>query len=254
MKSKSKIYAVSGKGGTGKTTFMALTLRTMIKKGEDDIIVLDADPATNIGEAVGINVKKTIADVADELREELNKRTTVNKQRFIEGKLMGEILEEDDEFDLLAMGSIEKDGCYCFINSILRQVIDGLITSYKITLADMPAGLEHFNRRTLQDVDTLFIITDPSKMGLNTALRIKELSQKLKIKIKKIILIGNRVTPDIAPILEEFAQKNGFQYGGTVPDDPAIQKANLNGTSLLKLTESPAAQKIEEIIDQYLYN
>ncbi|MFX0061939.1 MAG: ArsA-related P-loop ATPase [Candidatus Hermodarchaeota archaeon] len=254
MKSKSKIYAVSGKGGVGKTTFLALTLKSLIKNGSPDIIVLDADPAANIGEVVGLHVPKTIADIADELKVEIEKRTTVDKQRFLEGKIQSEILQEADEFDLLAMGSIEKDGCYCFINSLLRQAIDGLVASYDIALADMPAGLEHFNRRTIQDVDILFIVTDPSKMGLNTALRIKELTQKLKINVKNLVLVGNRVSPDIEPILQEFAQTNGFKYGGSIPNDSIIQQANLKGISLLELEDSPAVQKIEQIVNQFAYD
>ncbi len=252
MKSKSKIYAFSGKGGVGKTTFLALALKTLIKNGSPDIIVLDADPATNIGEVLGLDVPKTIADIADELKIEIEKRTTVDKRRFIEGKIISEILQEADDFDLLAMGSIEKDGCYCFINSILRQAIDGLVSEYEVALADMPAGLEHFNRRTIQDVDVLFIVTDPSKMGLNTALRIKELTEKLKINVKHLVLVGNRVPSEITPILQEFAQTNGFKYGGSIPNDSLIQQANLTGTSLLELEDSPAAQKIEQIINQFI--
>ncbi|MFX1255725.1 MAG: ArsA-related P-loop ATPase [Promethearchaeota archaeon] len=253
MTSKSKMYAVSGKGGVGKTTFLALTLKSLIKNGSPDIIILDADPATNLGEVVGLDVSKTIADIADELKIEIEKRTTADKRRFIEGKIQ-EILQEADEFDLLAMGSIEKDGCYCFINSLLRQAIDGLVASYDLALADMPAGLEHFNRRTIQDVDVLFIVTDPSKMGLNTALRIKELTQKLKINVKNLVLVGNRVSAEITPILQEFAQTNGFKWGGSIPTDLLIQKANLEGTSLLDLEDSPAAQKVEEIVKHFAHN
>ena len=46
--------AVGGKGGVGKTTLAALIVRGLLKKGKGPILVVDADPNTNLPEAVGM--------------------------------------------------------------------------------------------------------------------------------------------------------------------------------------------------------
>jgi CO dehydrogenase nickel-insertion accessory protein CooC1 len=51
------LITVSGKGGTGKTTFLTLALKSLIQaEGEKtDILVIDGDPDSNMPDVLGIN-------------------------------------------------------------------------------------------------------------------------------------------------------------------------------------------------------
>lgn len=114
---------------------------------------------------------------------------------------------------------------------------------------DMPAGLEHIARRTDRNVDHLYVITDASKMGLLTALRIKKLSQKLKIEFREVYLVANRVTEEALEYIQQYAEKNGLNLVGHIPTDPFVQEYNLLGRSLLELPkDSSAYQSVYEIL------
>ena len=131
-------------------------------------------------------MKKTIGDVREEL---LNERDTyskaTDKQLLLEYKVMG-ILHEGEKFDILAMGRPEGPGCYCSVNHQLRVVIDTLSKNYDVCVVDAEAGLEHMSRRTVRDVDTMLVVTDASKKGLDTAKRIKKLAEDLEIKFNNL--------------------------------------------------------------------
>ena len=77
-----------------------------------------------------------------------------------------EILLEEVGYDLLVMGKPEGSGCYCFVNNLLRAVMDKTTTNYDLILIDTPAGLEHFSRKTIPDLDDLIVVTDESRRGL----------------------------------------------------------------------------------------
>jgi CO dehydrogenase maturation factor len=114
---------------------------------------------------------------------------------------------------------------------------------------DMPAGLEHIARRTDRNIYHLYVITDASKMGLLTALRIKELSQKLKIEFREVYLVTNRVTESALEYIQQYAEKNSLNLVGHIPTDPFVQEYNLVGKSLLELPkDSPAYLSVREIL------
>jgi CO dehydrogenase maturation factor len=115
---------------------------------------------------------------------------------------------------------------------------------------DLPAGLEHITRRTSRSVDLMYVLTDSSRMGLETAARIKKFTEKIeKDKIEKIVLIGNRVSPEIGDRIKAKAEEIGVEYGGSVPNDEVLAKLNMEGRSLLELPEdSEAFQAIRKIL------
>jgi CO dehydrogenase maturation factor len=198
---------------------------------------------------LGTPVKKTVGDVCCNLLDRMSQLPPdFNKKSHLESQLF-EVLYEGDSFDLLVMGALEREGCFCYINTALTSILDNYIQNYEYTLMDMPAGLEHIARRTDRNVDHLYVITDASKMGLLTALRIKQLSQKLKIQFRKIYLVANRVAESALEIVRQYAENNGLNLVGHIPDDPLVQEYNLVGKSLLDLpNESSAYKAVREII------
>ncbi len=256
MKRKNRIIAVSGKGGVGKTTTSGMIIKYLTSKLPlPAILVIDVDPDTNIPDILGIKVNRshTVGGIAQELRERINKgklEPAFDKASYLEGKTF-EIIVELEKFDLLVMSKSEGEGCYCFINSAISGILDTIQEGYDFILIDTAAGLEHFSRRTMKDIDDLFIVTDASGMGLKTAERIIELTKELTLQVKKIHIIGNRFSEENEPFLFDHFANTGENIDvlGSLPVDPTIQKFNLTGKSLLDLDEmNPAYQKLQAFL------
>ncbi len=249
------MIAVSGKGGVGKTSVLALLLKSLIDSGEDNILVVDGDPDSNMPDVLGTEVNGTIAEITDQLRKEIESTQSsplLQKDRYLDAKIF-DILHESENFDLLVLGSIEKEGCYCSINAQLKTILEKQAAPYKYLLLDLPAGLEHINRGVIREPDILLVVSDSSKMGLSTAKRIKELTEKLKTGEDQLLLIGNRVHEDMIPIFEKFAKENGYVFGGVIPEDKELQRLNLIGPSLLEISnDSSAYTKIEGLSKKFI--
>lgn len=243
-KRKNRIIAVSGKGGVGKTTTAALVLKYLISKQPlPKILVIDVDADTNMPDVLGIKVDRnhTVGGIAQELRDKINKGRvdpTFDKAVFLESKTF-EIMVEEEKFDLLVMSKSEGEGCYCFINSAMTGILDTIQDAYDVILIDTAAGLEHFSRRTMKDIDDLFIVTDPSTMGMRTAERIIELTTELSSKVNNKYIIGNRFSPESERILRQKfpEQRVDVRVLGVLPANQAIQDSNLAGKSLLDIDD-----------------
>lgn len=246
-----KVISISGKGGVGKTTVAALLLNLLLKDSGRSILVVDADPATNLPDVLGVKVEKTVGMVVDELRRKISDgslSTAISKEDLLEAWIY-EVLVETPKFDLLAMGRSEGEGCYCMVNHMLTKILDAISKNYDVTLMDMEAGLEHLSRRTDRDVDVMLVVADPTKMGLRTALRIKELAKEVHINFKEMFLVGNKVPKDLEDSFGEEAENLGLKLAGTIPPDQNVLNYSLLGKPLLNLPEdTPALKAMERIL------
>ena len=239
------VLSVSGKGGTGKTTFSALMLKWIIENTEDIVLVVDADPATNLPDVLGIQISNTVGQVSKRIQKEIGDSTlspTVAKKDLLEAWLFQTLVEED-RFDFLAMGRSEGEGCYCYINNILTKILDTLTRNYPVTILDMEAGIEHLSRRTDRDVDAMIVITDPSRMGFETAKRVKELIKEVHIDVKKTYLVGNRFPDEALDLLAKSAEEIGMELAGSIPYDENVMNYNLTGRPLLEIPRDSLAYK-----------
>ncbi len=146
------------------------------------------------------------------------------------------------------MGRSEGEGCYCFVNNVLTHILDTLTKNYGVILMDMEAGLEHLSRRTDRDVDAMLVVTDPSRMGFETARRIKDLAEEVHIDVKKIYLVGNNFPQDMTDTLKKAADDIGVELAGSVPYDENVMSFNITGKPLLGIPDdSPAYRAVEHI-------
>ena len=161
--------ALAGKGGTGKTTMAGLLIKYLVKHNKTPILAVDADCNSNFNEVLGLEIKDTLGNA----REEMKKGVVpggMTKDIFMEMKLE-ESLVEAPGFDLIVMGQPEGAGCYCAANTLLAGFMERLAGNYPFIVMDNEAGMEHISRLTTKNVDILLIVTDPSRRGLQAAIR-----------------------------------------------------------------------------------
>lgn len=224
--------AIAGKGGTGKTTIAALLVRLLKEEKRGSILAVDADPNSNLAEALDVEVKSTIGSILDDVASHPEGVPSgISKDRFIEYQVQTAILEAEG-FDLLTMGRPEGPGCYCYVNNVLRNIMGKLIRDYDYIVIDNAAGLEHLSRRTTRQADAMLVISDATPVGLRAAKRINDLIKELEIKAKKRFLLVNRYGQDIE---KERIKNLGLDYLGFIPEDSQISKLSLNGSSLMEL-------------------
>jgi len=242
--------AVSGKGGTGKTTFAALVVRYLLDKGRGPVLAVDADANMNFNEVLGIEVKSTIGEMRELMKEEVPVGMT--KDVWFEYKVQ-EALTEAKGFDFLAMGRPEGAGCYCAANTLARRYIDLLTENYPYIVIDNEAGMEHFSRLTTRDVDLLFILSDSSKRGILTAARIRDLIRELKLNIAQDVLVINRVDGKLAPETAKEIEKSGLVLAGIIPNDEDIERFDLEGKPTFQLPkQGKAVQAAYDIFDRLI--
>lgn len=230
----SYVIALAGKGGTGKTTVAALMVRTLKEKKKGSILAVDADPNSNLDEALGLPSHQTIGQILDDISCHPEKIPAgFSKDAFIEFEIQTAIAEGNG-FDVLTMGRPEGPGCYCYVNNVLRNIMSKLIMEYDFVVIDNEAGLEHLSRRTTRSADALLVVADPTSVGLKAARRIVELVRELKIQTKKNLLILNRSDEGLP---EEKIKDLGLDLIGILPVDDQIEQLSLNGHSLMDLKE-----------------
>ena len=166
-----KIIAMCGKGGVGKTSISALMVKLLAKSHNAKILAIDADPAVGLATALGITVKKTVDDIRKDLIARIQKGQPEDKletARRLDYELF-EALESGDGYALLAIGRPEDEGCFCRVNSLLKDIISDLAGKFDIVLIDGEAGIEQINRRVMKTVNHLVLISDTSAKGIGVA-------------------------------------------------------------------------------------
>jgi len=241
------IIAVAGKGGTGKTTIAALTVRLLTESRLGSVLAVDADPNSNLAELLGLKVKETVGDILSEIASDPSKVPQgMSKDRFIEYRVQTSVAESD-KFDVLTMGRPEGPGCYCYVNNVLRNIVSKLVNEYDYIVIDNEAGLEHLSRRTSRRADRFLIISDPTAVGLRAAERIISLIKELKFEKQNISLIINRAAKSSQRKLKREDIKKMEEAGasclGSIPQDDEVLGLSIKGRAIFKLKDSSASMR-----------
>lgn len=249
MIDKGFTIAVSGKGGVGKTMLAALLIRNLSEKG--CVLAIDADPDSNLPQALGIPAKRSVGEVRESIVNAPARSAIADNKPAAFEKALYELVEETDKIDLVVMGRSEGPGCYCVISNILRQVIDSKAANYNFTVIDCEAGLEHLSRRTTRDVDLMVVVLEPTLNGIVTAKRVYELAGELDIGFGQIMVVANKVTAENEITLKELAKKHNLKIDAYLPYDVQINRFDAMGKSIIELPiESPASLAMKELSDK----
>lgn len=244
----SYVIAVAGKGGTGKTTLTSLVVRYLLEQGQGPVLAVDADPNSNLPEALGVAPPMSIADVLNDIvRNPDVVPEGMTKRDYIELRLE-DTLAEGQDVDLLIMGGPEGQGCYCFPNSVLKDISQRLTRNYPYVVVDNEAGLEHLSRRTTDQVDLLLVVSDASVRGVRSAGRVTHLVRELGLSVKEMHLVVTRLDGEPEGILAQEIRNTGIPVGGFLPYDPRVVEYDVAGRPLRELpADSAVVRSVEEL-------
>ena len=231
---------VAGKGGTGKTTISSLLIQLLSEKGV--VLAIDADPATNLNQALGVALDDTVGRIREEMTEAVKAGSispSMPKQDYLDSRIMATLVESKG-FDLLAMGRPEGPGCYCAANNWLRVSIDRVANNYRYVVIDSEAGMEHVSRQTARDIDILLITSDLTQRGINTAGEIKELIREMRTQVGKICLVINRCPNGLPPEIVKAIDSRAFELVATLPQDPSLADLEVKGLPITGLPQDSA--------------
>ena len=246
--------AVAGKGGVGKTTICGMIVDYLVKKNQTPVLVVDADANSNLNEVLGVEVDTTLGEIREEIAHaELAAVSPIppgmSKADYAEFKFNSALIEEDD-FDMLVMGRTQGKGCYCFVNGVLKTQIDKYAGNYRYMVIDNEAGLEHISRGTLPHVDTMLLISDCSRRGVQAVGRIAEMIRELELKPGEMKLIVNRAPGGVlTPGVQEEIEKYGLELIVVLPQDDLVFEYDCDGKPSSQVPESaPVKQALHEIM------
>lgn len=236
MSNNATIIALSGKGGVGKTSISAAIVKLLVEKYPDKkILAIDADPAVGLSTALGIEVETTIDDIRKEIVssvEDGDTKTAIELLGDAKYKIF-DALVETDGFAFIAVGRPESAGCYCKINSYLKEVIGILSADFDYVVIDGEAGIEQINRRVMEKVTHLLLITDASKKGTQVISTIKSVADEL-VMYQKIGVIVNRL-PDESVI--EHINTNGIPVLSYIKSDKNLVIYDIEGKNVTTLPD-----------------
>ena len=245
--------AISGKGGSGKTTLAAMIIRLLLHRQNKAVLAVDADPNSCLGLTMGVQPLGSIAEIREQARSKSPTSPGMSRVQSFEYGIQQAITEADG-FDLLTMGRPEGPDCYCAANNLLRQFLDKLSSAYDFVVIDNEAGMEHLSRRTTNNVDFLCIVAEPTPLGAVTAKRIFDLAEQLPISVKQIGVIWNEnrgLFP--ATSIEHQASSIELETFGCIPFDESVFNASMQGKTIFDLEEnSPAFSAAQKILEHIL--
>lgn len=243
------LIAVAGKGGTGKTTTCGMIIDYLCKTNKGPVLAVDADANSNLNEVLGVKINRTLGSIREDIaRAELMVNSPIppgmTKQDYANWKFNNEAIVEEDDYDLLVMGRGQGTGCYCFVNDLLRAQIVKQVQNYKYVVVDNEAGLEHISRGTLPHMDTLLLVSDCSRRGIQAVGRIAGMVKEMNLNPKTMKLIVNRAPQgQLNDGIKEEIALQGLDLIGVIPQDETIYEYDCDGKATSQVEDDNAVKK-----------
>jgi len=229
--------AITGKGGVGKTTLAALLAHIYAEAGQR-VIAIDADPAASLAYALGMPDElaaqvRPIVELEDLIYERTGAKPGTSGGFFTINPRVDDIPERFSVVHrgvrLLESGSVELggSGCICPEAAILKTLFTHLLfREDDVLMLDMYAGVEHLGRATVDFVDAMIVVVEPTRRSLGTAAQIKKLAND--IGLKRLYLVGNKVrNEDEQAFLK--SESPDLPVLGFLPADLKVQEADRLG-------------------------
>jgi CO dehydrogenase maturation factor len=251
-----KTIVTMGRGGTGKSSFVALMAKYLLEKNKTPLLLVDADPDQNLAEMVGVDLeaagKKTIAELlSDTFIAKGGTTVGIAPSHRIENQIWEQGLYEGDHFDLFAVGTKWVEGCYCLPDAALKNALLSITKNYQYILIDSPGGLEHLNRKIASNVDIIFDVMGPSAKSFAHVRRAYRVIGEVGISFNRFYIIGGYAFPSDASA--RVSEETRLPYAGNIAWDEDVAAHVLAGDSLLEVPgTSVAYRSVSEIMDRVL--
>jgi CO dehydrogenase maturation factor len=227
------IIAMSGKGGTGKSTLAALIVQQLVASGVRPVLAVDADPNSCLAELLGVEEAGTVSELRDSIRNRDKAASGPSAVTQVDQGL-NNILVEGDGFDLLTMGHPEGPGCYCYVNSLLKDWLSRAVKNYAACVVDNQAGMEHLSRLLAADLACLVMVAEPTSAAARAAGKIVELSSSLPMRVDRRVLVWNKVRAgDVPPQLRAAAHEEAVDEVIRLPWNERLAAACSRGERLI---------------------
>jgi CO dehydrogenase maturation factor len=248
-----KSIAIVGKGGTGKTAITTLFAKVLIEDYNYKLLLIDADPThPHLSHLVDLVPETSLEDIRNNVINKAMKEQNNLEEiaQNVDYKLYNAI-EERKDFSLLYIGNPTAPGCFCPSNSLLRKVIESISKDFEIILIDCEAGLEQINRKVIQSVGLVLIVSDMSLRSLETAHSIKEMAKKFT-HYRHLGVILNKVKGNVDILLDKMGDLDLPLYG-TIPEDQNIIDFEMEGKPLIKIpSTSISLEKIRQLVQKII--
>ncbi|RPI94977.1 MAG: cobyrinic acid a,c-diamide synthase [Spirochaetales bacterium] len=244
------VIAVCGKGGVGKTTVSAIITRILLERAEARVLAIDADPAAGLAASLGFSPRVTVDDVRTRFIDELGKGVGGDRADILarlDHGLFG-ALEERGRLAFLAIGRPEKEGCYCRVNDLLKEIIAAIAGNFDYVVIDGEAGIEQINRRVMERVSHLLVVSDESARGIAVARTILDVARDA-VQFRSAGFILNRSAG--VSIVEGLPIPEGFGLLGRVPEDSALREHDVRGMTVFELEGSQALDAVRECLSAW---
>ena len=241
------MIAVCGKGGVGKTSISAAMVKILARDKNKKVLAIDADPAIGLAAALGMATEKTVDDIRNSLIQRLEQEEVDDREEIV-SRLDYEIFEalvENKNLAFLAIGRPEKEGCYCQVNHLLKDIIASVAGHFDYVVIDGEAGIEQVNRRVMEKVSHLVLVADPSAKALQVAQTIQQVARHA-VDCKKSGLIINRYRS--IKEKDTISIPQDLPFLGWVPEDDVIRICDIQGRSILDLTGCDALDAVEKCL------
>ncbi len=243
-KKRAVITAVCGKGSVGKTTISAAAVRLLCVDSQKKILAVDADPSSGLASALGIVPRTTIDNVRLQLIEDLRGGSAGDRFEVLSKLNYGvfEALEERENMAFLAIGRPESAGCYCQVNDLLKDIIASVAANFDYVVIDGEAGIEQVNRRVMERVTHLLVVSDPSIRGLDVARAIWETACTMGVAAQAGLVI-NRAKEGLDPRRPPLTEK--LPLLGVVPESAAVREGDIRGDTFFSLDDRDFLAAVE---------
>lgn len=231
---KPVILALTGKGGVGKTSVSATIVKLLVKNFPGKrILAIDADPAVGLATVLHVQVDKTIDEIRSEIVELLQRPSSSTQLKGeVKYRLM-DALAEQDGYAFLAIGRPEAAGCYCKVNAYLKELITLVADQFDYVVIDGEAGIEQVNRRVMEKVTHLLLVTDASKKGCQVVQTIAEVAKEL-VDFDEVGVIANRIASKELVSLMDLGK---LPLLSVILPDEELALCDLKGENVMLLSE-----------------
>lgn len=243
---------IAGRGGSGKSTVVALLGRKLSEEGK--VLVVDADES-NLGLAfmMGLNPpQKTLLEllggkvaVRKKLREAMEgKEVSFFAEGFQVLNLPQEVLSSGDGLYMLQVGKEEHamEGCACPMGLLARDFLRKVDSRGMWVLVDTEAGVEHFGRGLVEEVDVVVYVAEPAFEALLLLEKAKRMTEEAG---RPFLVVLNKVRPELEIKVNEMMKEKGVEPVVSIYYDEELFEANLFGKPIPKVPEA-----ITKVVDE----